>query len=104
MWTQCLWTQRALPVSPASYPGPLLDSLQITHRSGTARRGGGVGRDVGASKSRRGRRRCGHRWPKSSKYVTPLIILPWWNNVSVKSAAAVTTRERKSLEVLARSY
>ena len=46
MWTQCLWTQRALPVSPASYPGPLLDSLQITHSSRTARQGGWVGRAV----------------------------------------------------------
>jgi len=40
--------------------------------------------------------RTGDRWPTSSKYVAPWIILPWRNN-GVKSAAAVTPREPKCI-------
>jgi len=39
--------------------------------------------------------RTGEHWPASLKYVAPWIILPRRNNVSVKSAAAVNTREPK---------
>jgi len=34
----------------------------------------------------------GERWPASSKYVAPWILLPRRNNVSVKSARAVNPR------------